>query len=220
MPFLENTNPKNSSDLLLNSHFSLFSVNPTLKNLLNTASSASSCFFWVSQNTMISSLILITPWMSLTGSLITFWKISLAELVPKFSRLYLRNSLYVAKVVIYLLSGARDNWWYPDLKSNLENTVALLRECIKSSTVGLGTRYLSIALLAICILMRKPTSLFLLGIITNGEIHGVGPSTFLMMSSFSNLYSFISTCFLMWNGIRHAGCATGATDSSMCNITS
>ena len=50
-----------------------------------------------------------------------FWKISLAEFVPKLSLWYLNSPLCVANVVMCWLSGAR-GW-----RCSLENTVASLR---------------------------------------------------------------------------------------------
>ena len=57
----KNTNPKNVSECLLNSHFDLFSVRLTSKNFWNTACRALSSASWVFANTMTSSLMFNTP---------------------------------------------------------------------------------------------------------------------------------------------------------------
>jgi len=114
--------------------------------------------------------------MSWMSSLMAFWNISLAELVPKFNLAYLLSPLWVANFLMYQLSGARDSWWYPDRKYSFENTVAVLRVWIRSSTVGLGCCFQWITLLAILISTQIRTFSFFLGMMTIGEIHGVGPA--------------------------------------------
>ena len=74
-------------------------------------------------NMMTSSLMFITPWMSQMCSLMVFWNIS-----PN----WYQNSIWctvsgLLNVVMYLLSGARDDWWYPERRSSFKNTVAALR---------------------------------------------------------------------------------------------
>ena len=74
-------------------------------------------------NMMTSSLMFITPWMSQICSLMVFWNIS-----PN----WYQNSIWctfsgLLNVVMYLLSGARDDWWYPERRSSFKNTVAVLR---------------------------------------------------------------------------------------------
>ena len=91
---------------------------------------------------------------------------------------------------------------------------------IKSSTVGLGCLSRFIALLAIRISTQSRTSPFFLGMTTNGETQGVGPSTFSMIPCRSRFSNSLETFFLMWNGMRRADWATGGTVSSMCSLTS
>ena len=85
--------------------------------------------------------------------------------------------------------------------------------------VGIGCLSLFIALLA----SRKSTQMrippFFFGTITVGLNHGVGPSTFSIMSSFSSLSSPCSTSFLMWKGMHLRHCAIGLTVSSTCSFT-
>jgi len=89
---------------------------------------------------------------------------------------------------MYLLSGAKDNWWCPAHNSSFENIVTPLRVWIRSSTVGLGCPWL-IALFAILISTHNRTSPLFLGITTRGNIHGVGPSTFWIIPCLSRLLS-------------------------------
>ena len=197
---------------MLNWHFFLLRVSPLSENFLNTACKAWSWSAWQVPNTMTSSLMFSAPGMSRNNSWMMCWNISLAELVPKFNRAYRRSPLCVAKVVMYRLSGASDSWWYPALKSSLEKTVDPFRVCVRSSTVGLGWRSRWMAWLALLMSTHMQASPFFFGVATNGETHGVGPSTFSMIPCFSRFSSSCSTFFLMWNGMRRCGWATGGTD--------
>ena len=76
---------------------------------------------------------------------IVFWNTSLADEIPKLSRL---SPTCVTKVVIYWLSGDNLSWWYPEQRSNLENICEPLRLATSSSIVGEGWHSRSIALFA------------------------------------------------------------------------
>ena len=69
---------------------------------------------------------------------IACWKISEALLAPNVNLLNLFKPLCAIKVVMYLRSGLRDNWWYALDKSNLLKWLAPFNLAIKSSSVGLG----------------------------------------------------------------------------------
>lgn len=68
---------------------------------------------------------------------ISFWKISDAHEMSKFSLLYLLSPTCVENGVMYLESGCRRSWWYPWLRSSLKNLVAPLRSERTSSIVGM-----------------------------------------------------------------------------------
>ena len=130
-------------------------------------------------------------------------------------RLYLRSPTCVLNVVMQLLSGASSSWWYPDERSNLLKTVALLRSATRSSIVGI--RCLT-ALLASRMSTHILTWPDLLGTMTIRLTQGVGPVTVSMMSSSSNRFNSISTSFLTWKEIRRCGCCLDMTSESMWSL--
>lgn len=87
-----------------------------------------------------------------------------------------------------------------------KNTVAPLRVCVRSSTVGLRCRSQVIALFAILILTQTLTSLLFFGI-------GKYPWSRSIVSQLSLCLSRLSSSaampFLIWKGIRPASWATG-----------
>ena len=91
--------------------------------------------------------------------------------------------------------------------------------CIRSLTVGLGCCSRFLAFFAIFISTQTRTSPVFLGIMTRGDIHGVGPSTFSIISCLSRLLCSAAMHFLIWKGIRQTGWATRGTVWSMCNLT-
>ena len=119
---------------------------------------------------------------------------------------------------MYRHSGAIMSWWYPDLRSSFENTVAPFKVWIRSM-VGVGWRSHLIALFAIRMSTHIRTSPFFFGITTNSDTHGVGPSTLSIMFCCSRLISSYSTFLRRWKEIRLAFCATGGTDESMWSLT-
>ena len=163
--------------------------------------------------------MLSEPGMLMSSDWIFFWKISLAELVPKLRRLYRHKPWCVANVVIYRLSGAKVSWWYPALRSNFEKTVAPLKVWVRSSIVGIGCCSRTIARFATRMSTEMRTSPSFLGVTTSGDTHGVGPLTFSIIPCCSRLLSFFSTFFLMWKDIRLAFWTTGSTVVSICSCT-
>ena len=88
---------------------------------------------------------------------------------------YHHRPLYVAKVGF--LWTVRGTWWYPALRSSLQNTVASFKVCMRSSSIGMGCHFLIMAWFAAPISTQKRTLPFFFGVITSGEIQGVGPYT-------------------------------------------
>ena len=99
------------------------------------------------------------------------------------------------------------------------NTVEPFRSATKSSMVGIKCFSRLTALLASRISIHIRTSPDFFGTTMMGLIHGVGPSTFLMMSNSSSRLSSLSTSERTWKGIRRWGCCLGETSGSMCNLT-
>ena len=85
IPLAENMNPKNVCLSLLYSHLSLLRVRAQDEKRLKTCLRESSCSFWLAPKTKTSSLMLSACRISRSCSAIMFWKILLAEEVPKLS---------------------------------------------------------------------------------------------------------------------------------------
>ncbi len=122
--------------------------------------------------TMTSSLIFKVPGMSRSWSLMMFWKVSLAEFVPKLSRVYRRRPLCVTKVVTVSVQW---NLVVPSFQVKLP---LLHSDCEQDRLPwGWGVS-LRMALFGILISTHRRTLPFFFGAMTRGETHVVGPSTF------------------------------------------
>ena len=85
----------------------------------------------------------------------------------------------------------------------LRNTVAPLRSHIMSSSVGVMylSRWIAVLGMRMSTHMRTSFGDFGFGTATIGDTHGVGSSTFSIISISSSLTSYSSTFLLTWNGI-------------------
>ena len=110
MPSLPKICPRNSSDLLLYSHLLPFRVIPFSRSRLNIAWRFWSGSCWSDPKQRMSSLMLMASLIPASAWLISSWNISLAELTPKKSILYLYRPRYVAKVVMDRDSSASSSW--------------------------------------------------------------------------------------------------------------
>ena len=113
---------------------------------------------------MTSSLMFSVPGIPWSWSCIVFWNISLAELVPKSSHVYLHRHLWVTKVVMYWLSGDSGTWWY-----SIQGMYEIIY-CRYGVTL---------------------TSPFFFGVITSGETQGLGPYTCSIIPFFSSFVALL-----------------------------
>ncbi len=84
------------------------------------------------------------------------------------------DSVSTETFVRHNVASSKGIWWYPAFKSSFENTVAPFR-FVGLGCLGLGCLSLRMALFGI--LMSTTLPIFF-GIMTRGETHVVGPSTF------------------------------------------
>ena len=204
---------------MLNWHFSALRVSPRSFNLTMTFSNRKSCSFWSLPCTMMSSEMFSCPSIPASAVWISYWYCSEAELTPNNSLLYLNRPQWVANVVFSRDSGESSSWWYPHLRSSLENTLLPLMLWLISSKVGIGCLPLRIASLALRMSMQRRMSPPDFGTTTIALTHGVGPYAGSVRSSSMSSSIFSSNFDLMLNGVLRIGYATGFTLGSMWSCT-
>ena len=87
---------------------------------------------------MISSEMFCTPSMSCNVCWMTCWYFFGPDDITNISLLYLYRPWCVMSVVIPRDSSDNSIWWYPNLKSNLLNTLLRLMSWSTLSMVGMG----------------------------------------------------------------------------------
>ena len=185
--------PKNLMDVLLNTHFSLFSVRPASWIRFKTASKFLSCSCCVVPYTSTSSIKHTTSLRPLRISCILLWKYSGADVIPKGSLLKQNLLNGVMKVVI------RDDSWdsstcqNPELASSLVNILAPLICARVCSTEGKICLSLCTLLFSLVKSTQIQTFPFAFGTTTMPEHHSVGCSTFSITPNCNILCNSAST---------------------------